>query len=116
MSKFELYNGSAVVPVRRPLNATWRQADLPPFGTGLNRRSVTATVEWSFPKLTEAQLLTLTALAGATVTFKTFRPPSGATPSQWLVCTGILQQITEGAERQGWWYGVVAHFDRVEVV
>jgi hypothetical protein len=119
MAQYELVSGGSVVPIRRPLSATWSQPTVGSYASGAARQSARAKVTWTFPRLREAELMVLVShfpAAGTPITFRTFRPPVGAVPAQWVLCTGIMQPVEMGIERGGFYTGVSVSFARVQVV
>jgi hypothetical protein len=119
VAKYEFVVDGVTVPVRNPLSATWLQPEVGVLANGRERRALKATVTWTFPRLRAAELQQLVAYYpadGQPISFRTFRPPTGGTPAQWVLCSGVMQPVEVGAERGGFYTGVSVTFNRVQVV
>lgn len=117
---FELFqaDGTTVIPIRQPQRATWEHEPIGRFANGTPRASRFARVVWQYPRLTDAERAIFTANrpASGLMTFRTYRPPVGASPGADVKCTGVMEPITSGTWHQGEWRGVQVIWVRVEPV
>ena len=117
MPQYNLYQSDnvTVIATAQPANATWERTGLAPFANGTPRYAKYKRVVWQIPRMTSDQYLVFTSNrpASGAMTFKTYRPPFGATAGAWVKCTGIMREIVGGTEFEGEYYGVEITFDRV---